>query len=140
MADGVSIDMSSFRKFAAQMRAAEVVAVVELNKAMAATAAGAAASAREKAEFSTRIPATVRAVSRGLASYEVVAGGPAAPNAAPLNNRGVPGEFEHPVFGQEVFVSQVAHPFMPTKLEVLAAERVAAKRAVSGTWHTVGFR
>lgn len=139
MSNEVTIDMSSFKKFAVEMRAAEAVVLAELNKQMAATAATAASRTRSKASFSTRIPGSVRVAPRGVATYAVRAGGPAAPDAAPLNNRGMPGMFDHPVFGQNVIVSQLARPFMPTRVDVMPTERAAARRAVTNTWRKLGF-
>lgn len=65
-------------------------------------------------QASTRIPGSMRLVSRGgrgHVSVSIRAGGKKAPNAAAFENGGKAGTFRHPVFGnRSVWVEQEAHP------------------------------
>ena len=73
--------------------------------------------ARGRASFSTRIPGSIR-VRTGRGNVRVVAGGPTAPDAAPLENKGQSGNFRHPVWGnREVWVDQPARPFLAPALD-----------------------
>jgi hypothetical protein len=60
----------------------------------------------------------------------VVAGGKAAPEAGPLENKGVQGPFRHPVYGNmRVWVSQDSHPFFHPAVD--AARDKATKAALA---------
>lgn len=56
-----------------------------------------AADARNRASYSDKIPGSIKVATRG-AVVKVRAGGDAAPNAAPLENKGR-GNPRHPLFG-----------------------------------------
>ena len=92
--------------------------------------------AKARAGFSKRIPATIRARIGSGASIKIVAGGPNAPDAAPLENKGQAGTFRHPVFGnREKWVNQPARPFLAPALdahrdEIAAAIELAVYEAV----------
>jgi hypothetical protein len=86
-----------------------------------------AADAQSRASYSTRIPQTVKVRVTGGGNVKIVAGGVNAPDAAPLENKGQPGTFRHPVFGnREVWVDQPARPFLGPAVEAHKVE-VAAK-------------
>lgn len=142
MTDGISVDMSSFKKFARAMRAAEVAAGIEFAKYVTAMAAAVAAEERTRsAAFSQRIPGSVRTLRLSRYAAAVKAGGSRAPGAAPINHGGIPGTFQHPVYGRDdVLVSQKAQPFVPTEVAMKPRELAAAKTAVRSIWWTVGFK
>lgn len=77
--------------------------------------------------WSSRIPGTIKVRTSGF-SVSVMAGGPGAPHAAPFENRGVAGNFRHPVFGnRSVWVAQKARPFLQPAFE---AQQPAILRGV----------
>ena len=101
-----------------------------------------AEDAKSRASFSTRIPDTIKVRVLASGNVEIVAGGPNAPDAAPLENKGQAGTFRHPVFGnREVWVSQPARPFLAPALDahreqvakaIEDAVMAAVERAVHG--------
>lgn len=93
--------------------------------------------AKQRASFSTRIPGSIKVrVARG--NVKVVAGGPAAPNAAPLENKGRAGKFRHPVFGdRERWVDQPARPFLAPALE---AHREEVAKAIEDAVYAATVR
>lgn len=72
-------------------------------------------------QSSTRIPASMRLVSRGGRGHVAVAiraGNKDAPHAAAFENGGKPGKFRHMVFGnRSVWVQQDAHPALLPALQ-----------------------
>jgi len=69
-----------------------------------------------------RIEGSIR-VQQASGSIRVVAGGNDAPEAAPLEHGGQAGSFRHPLFGnQDVWVAQMAHPFLAPALDDTADE------------------
>jgi hypothetical protein len=79
-----------------------------------------AQDAKRKASFSKKIPDSIEVKVLGNGTAVVAAGGDKAPNGAPLENKGRPGEFRHPVFGHKDrrWARQKAHPFLyPALLE-----------------------
>ena len=56
-----------------------------------------AEDARVRAAFSSRIEYTIK-IRTGRGNVKIIAGGPGAPNAAPIENKGK-GHVRHPVFG-----------------------------------------
>jgi hypothetical protein len=113
----VRIDAKELAVFAKRLRLAAPELEKDFLKAESAAGEIIASAAREKADFSTRIPASIKVRRRG-SRVRVVAGGAQAPHAAPFENHGVPGTFRHPVFGNyDVWVSQAAQPFLTPAAE-----------------------
>lgn len=85
-----------------------------------------AVDARERASWSTHIPGTIKTrVSTASVSVKVVAGGPNAPDAAPLENHGKAGKFRHPVYGnRQVWVDQPARPYLAPAVDARQDEIV----------------
>jgi hypothetical protein len=68
-----------------------------------------AADARNRASYSDKIPASIK-VRTARGNVKVVAGGDAAPDAAPIENKGR-GFVRHPIFGsRENWTSKNSHP------------------------------
>lgn len=124
-----TIDTGSIDKLARTIKQASPAVAKTLTKELKLARDAVAAEARSRASFSTKIPATIKGSGTG-ATLKVSAGGAAAPNAAPLENRGKQGTFRHPVFGTDTWVNQQAHPFLTPALaaqrEILAARIDAA--------------
>jgi hypothetical protein len=118
MAD-LSIDVSQLKKLSADLRRVSPALQKNFLKGLGLAGDVVASAAKSKASFSSRIPGTIKVRRKGVA-VRVQAGGPNAPHAAPINNRGDGGTFRHPVFGHDVWVSQAAHPF----LEPAAEEKI----------------
>lgn len=68
----------------------------ELRVAVAPVAADAAARA---SAFSSTVPSSVRVRVTGGGNVKIVAGGKRAPVGAPMENKGIPGKFRHPLWG-----------------------------------------
>lgn len=96
--------------------------------------------ARENASFSSRIPGSLRVRRRGT-TVKILAGGNAAPEAAPLEHHGRAGSFRHPVFGNtEVWVDQPAHPFLtPAAVETEPAVVAVIDKHVDKAFSRLGF-
>lgn len=141
---GVSIvaDTRQLSRLARDLRRASPDAWKALRVALRVAAEPVAQEARSRAGFSTRIPATVKVKVTAGGNIKIVAGGPNAPEAAPLENKGRAGVFRHPVFGQrENWVEQPARPFLAPAFdahkervvaEVEAAVYAAVLRAIRG--------
>lgn len=117
---GISVvaDTRELAKFARSLRRASPEAWAAYRAAVRVAAEAVAADARSRAGFSTRIPATIKVRVLSSGNIEITAGGDAAPDAAPLENKGKGGTFRHPVFGnREVWVNQPARPFLAPALE-----------------------
>ena len=115
---GVAGDTRALNRLARDLRRAAPEVYAETRGRIRAVAEVVADGGRSNAEaFSTRIPGTVRVVGAGL-SVKVIAGGDAAPDAAPLENKGREGTFRHPVFGdRQKWVEQQARPFLAPALD-----------------------
>jgi len=108
---GVSIvaDTRALSRLAMDLRAAAPLAWAACRVGLREAGEVVAADARERASFSTRIPASIK-VRAARGNVKVVAGGDAAPDAAPIENRGK-GSVRHPVFGnREVWTSKNSPP------------------------------
>lgn len=132
MSDGISIDTSSFSKFARDLRAVAPELKLELLREMKQAGEIVAEDARARSDWSTRIPGSIK-VSVSGDSIKVVANKKKAPNAKPIENHGKDGTFRHPVFGnREVWVDQRARPFLrPALLAHREMVVAAVKRAVA---------
>jgi len=134
------IDTKGLQKLAADCKAAEPGLQKEFYAGLAAGAEPVVAQAKQNAQFSKRIPGTIKARRRGV-RVRVEAGGDDAPHAAALENNGQAGSFRHPVFGNyDNWVSQPAHPFLTPAAEesaddverlVLRAVDITVARLVS---------
>lgn len=93
----LSIDTAELRRFAAAARACDASIYSRLRTGLTAAGELVANEARERAEWSTRIPRTIKVSSVKATVATVSAGGPDAPHAAPLENGGRTGDFRHPV-------------------------------------------
>jgi len=129
----VTLDLSGLRDFATAVRKASP----ELRKALRAGLKEGgdivADEARARSSWSSRIPGSIRVRTAGI-RVSVVAGGAKAPDGAPYENKGLPGQFRHPVFAQGdraswTWVNQKARPFLRPAAEATApevADKVAA--------------
>ena len=131
---GIVADTRGLSRLARDLRRASPEAWRACRAGLLAAAQPVAEDARQRASFSTRIPATIRVRVGSGANVKIVAGGPGAPDAAPLENRGRAGTFRHPVFGnRERWVDQPARPFLSPALEAHREEvAVALEEAVTG--------
>ncbi len=131
MAD-FTVDMSELKEFAARLKRADPQLSKDFLKAESAAGEIVASAARSRASFSRKIPGSIRTRRRGT-RVRVEAGGASAPNAAPIENHGIPGVFRHPVFGNyDNWVSQAAHPFLtPAAEENIDAFEAAVLAEVS---------
>ncbi len=110
----------------------------ELQVGLKAAAATVVTEARLISGFySSRIPDSIRAGSRGLDTL-VVAGGARAPHAVYYEG---PKPFRHPVFGnRNVWVKQTARPFLlPAVVKEAPAFDRAAVAAIDATFLKAGF-
>lgn len=96
------------------------------------------------ASWSSRIPGAVRTkasfAARG-ASVRVEVDSGAAPEAAPINNKGRGGRFRHPVYGnRDNWVSQQARPFFREGVTAgIPAADAAMSRLMDDFAHQLGF-
>lgn len=112
----LTVDTRQIKGFATALRLAETPTYTRLRVALREAGNIVADDARARSSWSTRIPGSIR-VRATAASVSVIAGGHAAPNAAPLEHRGMPGTFRHPVFGHEAtWATQQARPFLAPAL------------------------
>lgn len=135
------IDVSDLKDLARDLRRVDPVLQKQFLKALGRTGEIVATRARQNASFSTRIPGSIKVRRRGV-RVRVQAGGDAAPEAAPLENRGKQGTFRHPLFGdRETWVSQPAHPFLTPAAEAeMVPFEQAILSAVNATFVSAGFR
>ena len=131
MSDGVSIDTSSFAKFARALKVIDPDLKKELRAGLKAAGEVVAEDARARSSWSTRIPGSIKVSVVGN-TIKVVANAKKAPDAKPLEHGGQGGTFRHPVFGnRDAWVNQDARPFLrPALLANKEAAVAAAKRAV----------
>lgn len=119
-------DASGLRKLGAELRRAKPEVYRQVRRAILAQARVIADDAKQRASWSTRIPASIRPSVSGLSAV-VRAGGVNAPHAAALEHAGRQGSFRHPVFADQSltrsdwsWVSQQARPFLhPAALDHL---------------------
>ena len=139
MSDGVSIDTSSFAKFARDLRAVAPELKLELLREMkqageiiAEDARGRANSFQRKGPGTSRIADSIKVSVSGDA-IKVVANKKKAPEARVIEHGGQGGKFRHPTFGdRENWVDQDAHPFLrPAMLANREMVVAAVKRAVA---------
>ena len=132
----IAIDVSALRELARDLKRVGPELARELQAGMKEAADVVASEAERRADFSTRIPGSIRRRT-SLANFKVTAGGDAAPDAAPIENRGK-GHVRHPVFGdREVWTEKNSPPaFLAPALDAKTDQVVeivdtATMRAVS---------
>lgn len=114
--DGITIDARALSALAADLKRANPLMRLSLQRRMRGALDVTKAAVREEASFSSRIPGAVR----GRISYpasgvraRVIVDAAAAPHARAINNAGRPGLFRHPVYGnRNVWVPQRANNFI----------------------------
>jgi hypothetical protein len=127
----VGVDTSDLRYLSRALREASPAAWRALCRDLRVMAQVVADDARKRASYSTRIPGSIHVAGR-LSTLKVVAGGDAAPDGAPLENKGRTGKFRHPVNawaypGQRSrwkWGNQQARPFLAPALEAHREEIV----------------
>jgi hypothetical protein len=92
----ILIDTKQFSMLVRGIRASGPAGKAAVRGAMAESAAIVKAEAARRASFSRRIPASLKARATAT-NFKVSAGGEAAPNAAPIENKGR-GFVRHPIF------------------------------------------
>ena len=95
MAD-FSISAAELKDFARQARNCAPIVNARLSRGVRAAGELVAKAASRKADFSKRIPASIKVTTRGPVA-KITAGGEKAPNAAPIENEGK-GFVRHPIF------------------------------------------
>jgi hypothetical protein len=116
---GISIycDTKALSRLARDLRLASPEVWKATRVALKAAGEIVAADARQRASFSSRIPASIKVRVTSGGQVKVVAGGVQAEDAAPLENKGRAGRFRHPVYGdRENWVEQPARPFLAPAL------------------------
>lgn len=90
-------DTRQLARLAKDLRAASPAAWKACRLALRAVAVPVAQDAQARAGFSRRIPGSIK-IRTARGNVKIVAGGAAAPNASPIENKGK-GFIRHPVFG-----------------------------------------
>ncbi len=102
-------DTKALARLASDLRRASPEAWRACRTSLRVAALPIAEDIRQATSYSSRIPATVR-IRTGRGNVRILIGGPAAPNAAPIENHGK-GHVRHPVFGdREDFTDKNSHP------------------------------
>lgn len=136
----IRVDTSQLKTFATALRKTAPDLFKEFGAGLRAGGLIIAEDAKQRANFSTRIPPSIK-VRRSGVSVKIIAGGDTAPEAAPLENQGQSGTFRHPVFGNfDVWVNQQARPFLAPAVEANEeAVVVQVLATVDGTFRKLGF-
>jgi hypothetical protein len=111
---GVSIyaDTSGLSRLARDLRLASPAAWKALRTSLRMAAEPVAEDARSRVGYSSRIEYTIKVRTTAGGNVKIVAGGEAAPNAAPIENGGK-GFVRHPTFGNKSakgWTSKNSHP------------------------------
>ena len=111
----VHVDTAELRKLYVDLKGVEGNLRVELRRGIKKAADPLAQRVRANAGWSSRIPGAVKVkpsfTARG-AGVSIVVDAKAAPEGAPLENKGRGGTFRHPVYGnRDVWATQTARPF-----------------------------
>jgi hypothetical protein len=139
-AANVNVDVSQLRQLAKDLRKADPDLGVKLRLRMRGVGGIVADTAQEMASYSTRIPGSIKVRVSGF-TVKVVAGGPGAGDAAPIENRGK-GFVRHPVFGnRNVWTAKNSHPaFLAPALDADEAAVVEELvKAVDDTMRDIGM-
>ena len=145
MTDGVSIDVSSFKRFAKDMKVAEVEIKTQLRRELKAAGELVAQDARARAGFSSRIPQRIKVGVAGNTVRVYVLPLKAVPHRGEeraLEHGGKEGTFRHPVNKDRTkWGNQAARPYLGPAFDgvglpaaVAGAERAVDKalRAIHG--------
>lgn len=135
------IDTSQLKEIGKRLRAANPVLAKQLRLRLRALGQEVADEAKEQADWSTRIPGSIRVRVSGFSVKVVANADGTAPDAAPYEHNGVAGPFRHPVFGNtDVWVSQDSRPFLAPALESKAdLVEVIATGIIDDTLREVGI-
>lgn len=129
----IMIDTKQFSMLVRGIRSTGAAGAAAVRGAFRDSAEIVKADAAGRASYSSRIPGSLKARATAT-NFKVSAGGEAAPNAAPIENKGR-GFVRHPVFGdREAWTEKNSHPaFLSPALEAheeeiveLIADRLAA--------------
>jgi hypothetical protein len=103
------VDTRAVSRLAADLAKASPAAWAAARVGLRAAGQIVADDAKLRTSYSSRIEWTIK-VRTGRGNVKVIAGGDAAPNAAPIENKGK-GFVRHPVFGnREVWTAKNSHP------------------------------
>lgn len=147
MMNPFNMDASSWEKFGTELKSTTPVLRFKFRPTVrhwaevfvAESTARAAAIPSKKP--TGRIQRSFRIVGRGD-NVVVYAGGPSAPEAAPLENDGKFGTFRHPVFGnREVWVAQKGRPFFTPAFRSVTASLPERGMNIffDDTFHHIGY-
>jgi hypothetical protein len=132
---GVHIDAKELHQLYLDLKGVEGNLRVELRREIAGAGQPLAQLVRGAAGWSSRIPGAVKVAasfSTRTAGVAIKVDGKAAPEAAPLENKGQSGTFRHPVYGnREVWVNQPARPFFYRTLNGSSAVGIAERAIVA---------
>lgn len=111
---------SQLRSLGTQLRRAQPEVYKQVRKAVRTEARAVRDAAKEKANWSSRIPDTIRVSAVGTNTAVIRAGNDStAPHAKPYEHAGAQGTFRHPVHGdprrtrsQWTWVTENARPFL----------------------------
>lgn len=117
----IAINVAQLQKLGRNLGKIRPEIAKEFNASLKEAGELVAADARIRAQFSSRIPGTIK-VKRGGVNVRIVAGGEGKPHrgeSKAFENKGKGGSFRHPVWGhRDRWVTQTAHPFLrPAGLE-----------------------
>jgi hypothetical protein len=144
--DSIVLDTTQLKSLARDLKKVGPEVTKDLRVKMRALGLVVAKEAKERAGFSTRIPKSIVVRTSGF-NVKVAAGGPKAPGAAPLENKGKSGSFRHPVFGNgrrgtssTPWVDQPARPFLGPAMDAKAEEvEKGVLDAVDDALRDIGF-
>jgi hypothetical protein len=120
----IVIDSRQFSALTRGIRASGPAGAAAVRRALRDSAEIVKTAAAQNASYSSRIPGSLRARATAT-NFKVSAGGDAAPDAAPIENKGR-GFVRHPVFGdRENWTEKNSHPaFLAPALEAHTEEIV----------------
>lgn len=115
----IRTDASQLRSLGTRLRKTRPTVYRAIRREILRQAKQVADDAKQKADWSSRIPGTIKASAAGVNTAKVRAGGAAAPHAAAYEHGGAEGTFRHPVFADQsktrdewTWVNQEARPFL----------------------------
>lgn len=95
-----SADASQLKALGRELRKAKPEVYRQLRQELLAEGRIIADDAKGLADWSSKIPDSIKVSMSGISTVVVRAGGKAAPDAAPYEHAGAAGTFRHPVFGR----------------------------------------
>lgn len=137
MADSFSRQLAQAAK---ELRAMSADVRKEIRPAIREAAQPIVAEARANASWSSRIPRAIR-LSNTRRGISIRVNQTRAPHARPYEGIGGNGQFRHPVFGRDRWVSQATRPFLdPAVAKHRGKVRAALVRVVEDAARRHGFR